>query len=38
MGSSGQVSGDTGESSTRSNIPEDVLTKYYIKQIKEFME
>jgi hypothetical protein len=38
MGSSAQASGDPGQSSTSSNIPEDVATKNYIKHIDEFME
>jgi hypothetical protein len=38
MGSGGQASGDSGQSSTSSNIPEDVSTITYIKQMNEFME
>nr|YP_009867821.1 cytochrome oxidase subunit I [Nemania diffusa]QKG05020.1 cytochrome oxidase subunit I [Nemania diffusa] len=39
VGSSGEDSGDTRQSSTSSNIPgDDVPTKDYIKQINEFME
>lgn len=38
MGSSGEASGDSGQSSTSSNVPDDVATQNYIKQINEFME